>query len=394
MTTILEPSTALTTIPAAVLEACRANAAAHDRENRFFDEELQQLRAAGYLLAAVPEELGGWGLDLATLAAQQRELAKHSPAVALSLSMHHYWVGMAADLGRAGVGGVRWVLDLAAAGSVLASGHAERGNDVPVALSTTTATRTDGGWRLLGRKLFGSLGPVWDHLGVHAMGVGADGAPVVVHGFVERTAPGVAVIDTWDTLGMRATQSHDTVLDDVFLPDERVVAVDAAGEVGPVIGAMQVWAVVLIANAYLGIAERAFELAVEGAQRRTSIAIERSTLAHNPFVQHQVAEAYLELEAARAVVDRVAADWAAGVDHGDAWGPKVLAAKWHAGRAARLVVERAMEASGGGSFFRGHELERLHRDAQASMFHAGNDAFTHEAIGKAALGIDPGGARW
>jgi alkylation response protein AidB-like acyl-CoA dehydrogenase len=82
------------------------------------------------------------------------------------------------------------------------------------------------------------------------------------------------------------------------------------------------------------------------------------------------------------------------VDHGAEWGPKVLAAKWHAGRAARRVVERSMELAGGGAFFRGHELERLHRDAQASMFHAGNDAFTHEAIGKGVLGIDPAGPRW
>ena len=384
---------ATTTLPTEVLEACRAGAAEHDRSNTFFHADLAALRSAGYLTAAVPVERGGWGLDLAALAEQQRVLARHAPAVALSLSMHHYWVGMAADLARLGMG-FEWILDLAAGGEILASGHAERGNDVPVALSTTTARRVPGGWRVSGHKLFGSLGPAWDRLGIHAQANDGEDGPVVVHGFVERTAPGVSVVETWDTLGMRASQSHDTVLDDVFLPDDQVVAVDPAGAVGPAIGAMQVWAVTLIANVYLGIAERALELGVEGAQRRTSIAIERSTLAHNPFVQHQVAEMYLEVEAARAVVDRVAADWSAGVDHGDAWGPKVLSAKWHAGNAARAVVGRAMEVSGGATFFRGHELERLHRDAQASAFHAGNDAFTHEAIGKAVLGVDPAGPRW
>lgn len=391
MTTTLPAAT--TSIPTELLEAIRARAAETDQGNRFFDEGFADLRAIGYLEAAVPAERGGWGLDLATLARQQRTLAMHSPAAALSLTMHHYWVGMAADLSRLGLD-TGWILDLVTGGQVLASGHAERGNDVPVSLSTTTATRVEGGWRIDGHKLFGSLGPVWDQLGIHAQAADGGEGPVVVHGFVDRTAPGVSVVETWDTLGMRASQSHDTVLDGVFLPDERVVAVDPAGTIGLEIGAMQVWAVVLIANVYLGIAERAFELAVAGAQGRRSIAIERGTLAHNPFVQHQVAEAYLELEAARAVVDAVAADWSAGVDHGPAWGPKVLSAKWHAGRAARQVVARAMEANGGAAFFRGHELERLHRDAQGSLFHAGNDAFTHEAIGKAALGIDPAGPRW
>ena len=52
---------------------------------------------------------------------------------------------------------------------MLASGHAEVGNDIPVFLSTTRAERVAGGWRIHGRKQFGSLGPVWYRLGFHAM---------------------------------------------------------------------------------------------------------------------------------------------------------------------------------------------------------------------------------
>ena len=59
---------------------------------------------------------------------------------------------------------------------------------------------------------------------------------------------------------------------------------------------MQVWALTLIANVYVGIAERALELAVEQAARRTSIAIPRGTFAHHPLVQHQVADMYLALD--------------------------------------------------------------------------------------------------
>ena len=88
---------------------------------------------------------------------------------------------------------------------------------------------------------------------------------------------------------------------------------------------MQVWAVTLIANVYVGIAERALELAVAQAGRRTSIAIPRGTFAHHPLVQYQVADMYLALDAARASVDAVARDWVSGVDHGPMWPVKVFA---------------------------------------------------------------------
>ena len=61
---------------------------------------------------------------------------------------------------------------------------------------------------------------------------------------------------------------------------------------------MAMWALPLIASVYLGIAERALELAVAGARRKTSIAIDRGAYAYNPMVQHQIAEMYLELDAA------------------------------------------------------------------------------------------------
>jgi hypothetical protein len=83
--------------------------------------------------------------------------------------MHHYWVGLAATLDALGHPFGERILGWVADGDILASGHAEIGNDLPIAPSTTRAERVPGGWRFHGRKLFGSLGPVWDRLGLHAM---------------------------------------------------------------------------------------------------------------------------------------------------------------------------------------------------------------------------------
>jgi alkylation response protein AidB-like acyl-CoA dehydrogenase len=377
-----------TGLPEEMLERFRERAGALDRANAYFAADLDELRSVGYLAAAVPVEFGGWGLDLAELSASQRRLARYAPATALAMSMHSYWVGIATELERIGDASLRWILERAAAGDVFAAGHAEAGNDIPVLMSTCRAERTEGGYVLNGHKQFGSNGPAWRWLGAHAIDVNAPGGPQIVHAFVDRDSDGVAVVETWDTLGMRPTQSHDTILDSVFVPDSRIGRVVPAGDgTDPFIVAMAMWPLSLIGSVYLGIADRALELAVRSATRKTSVAIERGAYAYNPFVQHQVAEMYLELDAASATLQRFVDDWTAGVDHGAEWVPKVYAMKWRSVEAAKRVVDVALDVTGGGGMFSGNELERLYRDVRCGGFHPGNDALTHEVVGKAVLGI-------
>jgi alkylation response protein AidB-like acyl-CoA dehydrogenase len=385
----------ITELPTEMLERFRARAGELDRTNTYFDEDLAELREAGYLAAAVPVHLGGWGLDLAEMAASQRRLARYAPATALAMTMHSYWVGMAVELERSGDTSLRWLLEAAIAGEVIAAGHTESGNDIPVLLSTARAERVEGGYRLTGRKQFGSNGPAWTWLGAHAIDPDAPGGPQTVHAFVERTSPGVSVVETWDTLGMRATQSHDTVLDNVFVPDARIGRVVPAGDASdPFIVLLAMWPLSLIAAVYLGIADRALELAVRGATRKKSIAIARESYAYNPFVQHQIAEMFLELDAASATLERFVDDWVAQGDHGDAWVPKVYATKWRAVEAAKRVVDIALDVVGGAGMFRSNELERLYRDVRCGGFHPGNDALAHEMIGNAVLGIIAEQPRW
>jgi alkylation response protein AidB-like acyl-CoA dehydrogenase len=378
-----------------LLDGFRARAGDHDRTNTYPHDDLAELRAAGYLAAIVPVHHGGWGLDLAQMAASQRRLARYAPATALATTMHLYWTGIATELERAGDQSLVWLLQEAAAGTVFAAGHAEAGNDVPVLLSTCQAERVEGGYRLTGRKQFGSNGPLWSYLGAHAIDVSDPRGPQIVHAFVERDAPGVTVVETWDTLGMRATQSHDTILDRVFVPDALVGRVLPAGASDDLflIG-MNIWALALIANVYLGIAERALELAVASARSKTSVGIDRGAYAYNPMVQHQVAEMYLELDAATATVDRFVDDWLAGADHGERFAAQLFSMKWRAVEAAKRVVDIALDVTGGGGMFRGNELERLYRDVRCGGFHPGNDALTHEMVGKIALGIAAEQPRW
>src|SRR5690606_31493854 len=103
----------------ATLLEFRDRARIADDRNEYFHDDLAVLRSIGYLGAAVPAEHGGWGLALSELARQQRRLARYAPATALAMCMHHYWVGIAVELERAGDDSCRWLFERAVVGDVL-----------------------------------------------------------------------------------------------------------------------------------------------------------------------------------------------------------------------------------------------------------------------------------
>ncbi|MBO0696358.1 MAG: acyl-CoA/acyl-ACP dehydrogenase, partial [Verrucomicrobia bacterium] len=199
-----------------------SRAAGYDQANRFFSEDFEDLRAAKYLLLPLPAQFGGADMSLAEVCRQQRRLAYHAPATALAVNMHLYWLGVAADLWRRGDTSLEWILREAAAGEIFAAGHAESGNDLPVLLSTSKAVRVDGGYRFTGRKHFGSLTPVWTRFGLHGMDTSDPSQPKIVHAFMPRDTAGYAIKQTWDVLGMRATRSDDTVVENAFVPDRYI----------------------------------------------------------------------------------------------------------------------------------------------------------------------------
>src|SRR5439155_26246744 len=294
----------------ALLARCGERAAMYDRENRFFQEDFDELRAAGYLLAPIPAQLGGRGMTLPEVCRQQQRLAYHAPATALGLNMHLYWLGVAADLWRAGDKSLEWMLREAAAGEVFAAGHAESGNDVPVLLSTTKAERVNGGYRFYGRKHFGSLSPVWTRLGLHAMDTSDPASPKIVHAFLPRETPGYRIEDTWDVLGMRATCSNDTVLDGCFVPDTYIARVVPAGAAGldAFVSSTFVWALMGFANVYYGMARYALDRTVETVKKKRSLGLSRS-MAYHPEVQHAVADMVIELESIEPQIERAAQQW-------------------------------------------------------------------------------------
>jgi alkylation response protein AidB-like acyl-CoA dehydrogenase len=146
--------------------------------------------------------------------------------------MHLTATGIAADLWRKGDISKAWILEEAARGAVFAYGYSESGNDLEALYSSTKAERVDGGYRFFGHKNFGTLTPVWTWLNIYGMDTADPNNPKMVHAVMPRDTAGYRIVETWDTLGMRATSSQDTLLEGVFVPDQHVINVRNAGFAG------------------------------------------------------------------------------------------------------------------------------------------------------------------
>jgi alkylation response protein AidB-like acyl-CoA dehydrogenase len=387
MTTILSPTDLLTDD---LLARFDERAPVYDREHRFFQEDFDELKERGYLLAAVPTAFGGAGLSFSEVQALQRRLAYVAPATALAVNMHFYWTGVAAQLSQAGDASCEWMLRAAADGAVFAAGHGEAGNDIPLLLSSSAAERVDGGWEITAHKIFGSLSPVWDYLGLHALDASDPENLRIVHAFLPRDAERYRIEQTWDVLGMRATESNDTILDHTFVPDEYVALVCPAGFAGAGLFQLSIfaWGLLGFGTVYSALAQRAYDETVRRMHRRTSIALTRS-LAYHPGVQHEIAEMRISLEAIDKYLGGIIDDWSNGVDHGHEWPLKILAAKYFVVNEAWSVVDKALDLSGGSGIFTRDRMEQMFRDARLGRIHPGNSLLTHEVVGKMSLGINP-----
>ena len=361
----------MTVLTSDLLDRIRSRAAGYDRDNSFFTEDLDELRAAGYL---DPRSL----LDTAR---DQRLLAAYAPATALGINMHHVWVGVARVLADRGDHSLDWLLAEAAAGELFAFGVSEPGNDAVLWDSTTVAEPVDGGFTFTGTKVFTSLSPAWTRLGVF----GRHG-DTLVHGFITRQTPGWSSLEDWDTLGMRATQSHTTVLDAAFVPTSRIVRTLPVGpNTDPFVFGIFANFLLLIGSVYAGIADRGLELAVESLSRRTAIHTGVS-YAQNPDFRWRIADAAIALDALAPQLEGLAADVDGLVDHGASWFRKLTGARHRATETARYVLDQAMRSAGGSGFRATGELARLQRDVLAGIYHPSTSEAVHSTVATNLLG--------
>ncbi|GAA3244955.1 acyl-CoA dehydrogenase family protein [Pseudonocardia petroleophila] len=369
-TQILAPTDAdVRALAAEIGRVAAAHDAVHDRDATFVVEAYAAMAEHGYLRLAVPAELGGLGASMRQVLLAEEELGRWSGSAALSAAMHLYLTLLQGWRLRHGAADAEAVLRrVADEGLVLATSG---GSDW--VSPTTTAVPVEGGYRLDGRKVFCSQAPAAGVISTSAV-LGRPGPDaVVLHMGVPMAAPGVRIEETWDTLGMRGTASHDVVFDGVFVPEGKIMGKRPYGVLaGPLLVAAIHFAPVVSA-AYLGVARGAVEEAVRLAARRPATSV------------RAVGEMTARLRVARWALHAAVAEIGEDPPADEATLLAFMTAKRHAVTEARAVTDLAMEVAGGPAFFRGSPIERAYRDVRGGPFHPLTPDATVELAGRHAL---------
>ncbi|MFC0580993.1 acyl-CoA dehydrogenase family protein [Micrococcoides hystricis] len=376
-----------------LLERIRQRALSVDETNAFPHEDFDELKAAGYLKVLAPTDLGGHGWDFQQVVYAQRLLAGAAPATALAINMHLVWNGVARLMARAGVTEFERVFTDSVAGKIYAFGISEPGNDAVLLDSMTTATPDgEGNYTLEGLKIFTSMSPVFDRLGVFGKDESAADAEKLVYGFIDRDQDGWSAVENWDMLGMRGTQSKATKLEGIKLLAENIVRKIPVGpSPDPLIFSIFASFLTLIAAVYTGIGDRAVQLAAEGLQQRsTRVGAQLhgyESQAEDPVMRDRIGALGMEAVTQDALMQQLAQTLDnAEADLGPAWFPLFVTARTKATAYALHAATSGLELVGGASFHRTHELSRIYRDATAGIYHPSSKKAARATVSDWLLG--------
>lgn len=342
-------------------------------EDRFVAENFVSLKEAGLVEAGVPAELGGGGATVDELAAMLRILGYHCGSTALAFAMHTHQVAIPAW---------RWTHQKVAAVEPLLKKIAlERilllssgGSDWIG--GSGKAEKVEGGYRIEARKIFTSGAPSGALLMTSAVLESEDEVPMVLHFGVPMNSPQVKVLDTWRTLGMRGTGSHDVLIEGHMVPEAAVALRRKAGEWHPLFQIIATIAFPLIYSVYVGVAERARDIAIGLATKKQP---KHHAINLAGRMETELAAARLAVESMLAAV-RLNAPSASTVN-------QVMIGRQLVTRHAIASVELAMELAGGAGFYRAAGLERRFRDIQAARYHPLQSGPQAEYAGAMALGL-------
>jgi alkylation response protein AidB-like acyl-CoA dehydrogenase len=349
-----------------------ATAEKSDDNDEFVAANYAALKTSGLVEAGVPRELGGGGATVPELMEMLRHMAHHCSSTALAFAMHTHNVATPAW---------RWTHQkVAAVEPLLKRIAAERliivtsGGSDWVA-GSGRAEKVDGGYRITGRKIFSSGSPAGDLLTTSAVLETETEGAKVLHFAVPMSSPHVKIDPVWRTLGMRATGSHDVIIDGHVVPEGAVALARKAGEWHPLFHIIACIAMPLIYSVYLGVAESACAIATDLARKRRP----------DPHVTQLVGRMQTELRGAQFVqqgmvelVNRNQPN-AANVN-------ETMMARQLITRHLLAAVELAMEAAGGAGFYRVRGLERRFRDIQAARYHPMQQGPQAQYAGALALG--------
>jgi alkylation response protein AidB-like acyl-CoA dehydrogenase len=315
----------------------------------------------------------------------QERLAQGCGPTSLAINMHFNILGFLIDIERKfKAPNVTAKLSRVASEHLICGGSGSEPDNAVIALRPrTTAQRTDGGYIVNGRKIFGTQSIALDNFFFEATWDDAPQGPTIISVFLNpRETKGLTFKDDWHTMGMRSTESRSTELKDAFVADEDIIMqrpVSTSGRVTKVFAK----APFTIGAPYVGIAAAARDFTVEFMRERRRYPLKRA-LSYQPSVYTKVGEMDMLIEGARAAMYKAAAEM--DIVHPREWARTAVAARMIAIENSVRVVDLAQRAVGGQAYFKRLPLERLHRDVRAGLYHPFDSDESLEFLGKSAFG--------
>jgi indole-3-acetate monooxygenase len=352
-----------------IADLARGMADEIDSARRLPAELVEALRDSGLLRAGAPVEVGALELPAATALRCAEEVARGDASAGWCVS-----IGITSTLLVA-------YLPPASRDELFGDG---RGLAAGVWAPQGKARRVPGGVVVSGRWAFCSG---ITHADVLFAGCVLEDRPAVVALPTEQ----LQILDTWHTLGLRGTGSHDTLAEEVFVPDNRVLSIFD----GPVIDRPLYrfppfgFFAACITAAAMGNARAAIDNFVELAATKKGVAASR-TLAERSTIQVAVATAESALEAARAgYYQAIDAAWQASLAEPTVpleARTRIRLAATHGARVSADVVRSMYDLAGGSAIYDGAPLQRRLRDAFTATAHFQVNEASRELPGRILLG--------
>ena len=355
-------------------EKFAGRAARWDREASFPFENYADLREAGLLGICVPKAHGGLGADFTTYVMVAAELGRHCGSTALSFNMHvcsTLWAGAIADAldmtaeQRADHERIRTLhfARIVKEGCIYSQPFSEGGAAAAgKAPWGTRAFKVEGGYRVVGKKIFASLSGAADYYGVLCTLEREDGEAGTVRDSLYLAVPakagGVAVSGEWDPLGMRGTVSRTLTFDNVQVGDDARLMPEGLYFQA---AARYPHMFATLSPTYMGIAQAAYDFTVSylrGEVRGTPPVKRRMYTTK----QITVAQMRVMLEQTRALFLQTARE--ARVDPDKDARMRLFTAHYTIMENANEICQLAVRTCGGQSMLKSLPLERLYRDSR------------------------------
>ncbi len=348
-----------------------------DREDYFPRDVFQRLGEHGFLGVTLHESHGGLGQSYLAQAVVLEEIARASPALALSVGAHSNLCADNLSRNASEATRERFLPALASGAAIGALALTEPSAGSDAVSLRTRAERKGNGYVLNGTKQFITNGPVADTLLVYAKTAPELHSRGISAFVVPRTSPGFSVSRSLDKMGMRGSPTGELAFHDVEVPRENLVGVENRG-VEVMMSGLNVERAVLSAIP-VGIMAECLDLSLAYAREREQFG---KKIGEFELVQEKLANMYASLEASRLLMYRsllaVSSDKRSGRDS--------ATALTFASESSTRVALDALQIFGGYGYMRDYPIERLVRDAKLLEIGAGTSEIRRLLTARELLG--------